>query len=216
MRRLPRLSRIPNIFKPILTAIKITLMVIGAATVVGIIILGIGIYILTRPSGIASEMDSVPVSEEAAESFDAKFSEFETLLDNAMSGESVSLSLTEEEVASKLDELIKDTDMPIEVKDTCVNFRDGAMWISGVVDAGVSVSSGIKVAIDIDEEGKPQLEIEDVDIGGGVPVPGSLEEQITNLIPTDDVLTEDIDELPVMLESVAMEDGGLTFTGTKT
>ncbi|MDY6833817.1 MAG: hypothetical protein SVY53_03335 [Chloroflexota bacterium] len=196
--------------------IKVSLMVIGAMTVLCVALLLVGFYMLTRPSGMMAEMEHVEVSQEAAESFDQKFEELEVELDEAEPGEEVSIALTQEEVTSKMDEMIDEAGLPMDIDNLVVNFKDDEIWVVGQVDTGLTdVSTGMKVDVVVNDQGEPVFQVGEVDIGGGVPVPSQVEEQIMQLVPTDDVLTEGMDDLPIEVESITMENGEIVFSGVK-
>ncbi len=195
-------------------AIRTFLMVVGAITVVIVIILGVGLYMLTQPSGLEGEMHEVVATPAAAQRFDQKIDNLEADLLLLAAGAPVSLALTEEEVTSKIAQELETADIPVEVEDIWVNFEDTKVMILGKVNVGITLSAGLELEMEV-ENGEPKIIISEVAIGRGFGIPEAAKEQIANAIPSAEALTKMLEDLPIKIKDIRIEDGKLIFSGIK-
>ena len=194
------------------------LIVIGAVSGIAFLFLGAGLYLATQPPRIEAQMTPIIPTAAHAERFDDELKTFEEKVQQTEADETISITITQEEATSKLDEVIKGRDLPVEVKSVVINFTEGKILVVGkvVVDMNLEVNVGIVVRIEIDSEGKPRIVIEEIDIGGGAVLPQGIADQLTSFIPNMDTVADYLRELPVELDEVVIEEGRLTVTGTIT
>ena len=200
--------------------IRTILVIIGAITVIIAIIIGVGFYLLTRPSALEKEMTPIELTPAeataAVKRFDTKIDTLEAQLEALKSGDPIPpLTLTQEEVTAKIADEIEKADIPVNVERIWVNFKDDKVLLLGTVNVGVDVSAGVVAGMEITEEGEPKVVLDKIDIGGGVPVPKAAKDQIAAAIPSEEALTEMIRELPIKITDIDIRDGKLTFKGFK-
>jgi len=196
--------------------IRALLVIVIALTAITIIAFGVEWYLLAQPTDINPNMIPVPSTTVDAERFDSKVAAFEGELDQAYFGEEISLILSHEEVTSKANELIKRTDLPVDVQSILVNFRDGKIWALAQVNVGVEVSVGIIATVNIDNYSRPELVVEQCRIGKGALLPPGSREQIMSAITNQQTLADYTESLSIRLRNVLIEDGQLVITGTTT
>ena len=170
--KIPGLGIVTKPLSIVWKMIQITLMIIGGITVILALVGAIFVWNLTRPTGIEAEMHPVEISEEHAESFDAKWDDF---IDSGGSGTPQTLVLTEEEVSSKLTELADehkdDYGVPLEVDNVSVNFEPGSVKMKVAVVGnfmGFPVHLAGKGEIEFRTENGVDMffyEIEQIDLG---------------------------------------------------
>jgi len=191
------------------SATKVSLMIIGAMTVVVCLVGGIlaGTFIcqLTNSTEIEGEMHEVDVSEEYAESFDEKWDDFT----NDEEEGAKTLCVTEEEVSSKLIEMVSEykdeIPVPMDIKDVSVNFEPGSTSAAigsdpNGIRARVAITAkafgltfhlaGKGIINIVERDGKQFLcyDIERIDFGHA---PGQLREMV------EDAIEEQSDEFEI-------------------
>jgi len=192
-------------FKPIQTFF----LFLGSVFALLLIIVGVGGYLVTGPAPIGAEAAPVPVSDEAAESFDQKVEDFEQEIAQAYPGEEVALVITEEEATSKLAELAAAEQLPLEMNRVKINFNEGMVCGFAIVDVGIEVQVALQAKIEA-EDGKPKITIESLNFGR-LPVPRTLVDQVMIAIMRQ--LGERWESVPVELHDITIEDGKLTIIG---
>jgi hypothetical protein len=204
--------------KPFLGLIKGCLMAVAAVVLVVLLLIGVSYYFLTRPPEIAKEMRDVPVTPEAAESFTAKLEAFDTRLQQLGAGETVTLTLTEAEVTSRISRLIEAAelpeDLPLEVKGGVqINFEDGrVLALARVGVYGLTVKIAVKARVEV-SEGRLQVEVEQIDFGRA-PLPGATQERIRDFIAARAGEVE-LSDIPLKLKSVRLEQGKMILTAAR-
>ena len=106
--------------------------------------------------------------------------------------------------------------LPVNVQSILVNFRDGKIWAIAQVNVGMEVSVGIIASINIDDEGSPELVVEQSRIGKGALLPPGSREQIMSAITNQQTLADYTESLSIRLRNVMIEDGQIVITGTTT
>jgi len=204
---------------PIFGFIKNLFAIIGFIAVIIVLVLGVCVWQLTKPPALEGSMHEVVYSQADAVAFDNAVMELEEwLLDpDIQPGESKTLTLSEAMVTAKIAEVIDSGDMPFEIKDIKVNFgEDGKIYVLGSVEAGLSLAAGLELTLSV-EDGTPKIVLDEISIGQGFGVPDMLKEQIADAIPSEEALTEMLNDLPFDITSLQTDatNGNLIFTGTK-
>jgi len=147
-----------KVFRTTLNIIKISLMIIGAMTVVACIAIGVLLWNFTRPTEIESRMHPVDITEEAVTSFDAKWDDFIEGIGDDESGE-IAVAVTEEEISSKLTQEIAnykdEIGVPMDVEKVVVNFEPGSIHIIAAIEGtmmGLPVHVAAEGIIELREE----------------------------------------------------------------
>ncbi|NWG35311.1 MAG: hypothetical protein HXY42_12805 [Chloroflexi bacterium] len=162
-----------------------------------------------------SDRPVIPVSNEAAESLKEEIKRaFEA---GASTGE-VTLNITEPQITSVLAlRLQTDPNMQQDKKplitDPQVYLRDGQMQIFGKTQQGIFTANiGIIVAVDVDENGKPQIEIVSADFGP-LPAPEGLNTAISAMI--QEAYTGAVGPVAtgLRIQSINIADGIMTLNG---
>lgn len=169
-----------------------------------IVILAIVAYVLlTRPSTLAQQLATVPVSTAAAQSFDRKIATLQAI------SAPTSVEISEQEATSKLVEtLASDPTLP-RIDNPQVTFRDGKVIVSGISrDAPVPITVVVVGRVEA-RDGKLVTTVERIDTGR-FPLPYALQQQITGLATNTRLLNE---SLPIAVNDVQVLDGRMLVTG---
>lgn len=162
-----------------------------------------------------SDRPTIPVSNEAAESLrEAIRRAFEV---GALSGQ-VTIHITEPQITSVLaqrlqtDQNLQQDENPL-ITDPQVYLRDGQMQIFGRTRQGIFAANiGIIVAVGVDENGKPKIEIVSADFGP-LPAPQGINNAISALI--QEAYTGSIGPVAsgLRIETISIANGIMTITG---
>jgi hypothetical protein len=193
--------------------VKGSLVITGIICLVSSILVGVILCFVIQTTTMEAKMIPVVPSEADAIHFDDKIECLGQAVSQAGPGTQVCLVITQAEATSKIVQILKEQDLSAKIKELYVNFREGKIFILAKVDVGMLVSLGVSGRIEIDEGFKPKVVIESVEIGGGATLPAGVREQVANMIPSKDALTEHIASLPVKLTEVTITNGQLTIRG---
>ncbi|HXF83957.1 MAG TPA: hypothetical protein VNK49_01070 [Anaerolineales bacterium] len=161
-----------------------------------------------------SDRPPIPVSTEAAESLKEEIQRaFEA---GAQSGE-VTITITESQITSvlalRLQRNQAGQEEPPLISEPQVYLRDGQMQIFGKTKQGIFTANiGIVVAVSVDENGKPKIEITSADFGP-FPVPETLKEIISAMI--DEAYTGSLGPVAtgLRIQTIVIADGLMTIKG---
>lgn len=169
-----------------------------------LILLGAGaLWFLSQSSSAARQITPVAVSSAAAASFDEKVATVQAAT------APVTVEITESEATSKLVATIAaDPTLP-RIENPQVSFRGGKVLVSGVSrDAPIPITIVVTGRIEA-RDGRLVTTVEQVD-SGRIPLPGTIQQQITDLASDTDRLNEG---LPIAVTEVRVLDGRLALTG---
>lgn len=192
--------------------LKIFGIVIGS--IIGlVIIIGAVVWVLmSRPSSIASHVTQVPSNAQAVQSFDTKWDNFNNTVAQASPGTQVTVTLTQEEVNSKINEELETVDLPagLTVSNMNVNLVGGKILLSADVKYSIfSGNAGMEATVQI-INGQPSISVTDVDMGA-LPIPQSLKDQLKGLIPEGGLIQ--VSDLGFNTQNVQIIDGQLVISG---
>ncbi|GAB4456067.1 MAG: hypothetical protein Kow0070_05490 [Anaerolineales bacterium] len=162
-----------------------------------------------------SDRPVIPVSNEAAESLKDEIRRaFEA---GAVSGE-VTIQITETQITSVLAQRLQsDANLQQDKKplitDPQVYLRDGQMQIFGKTQQGIFTANiGIIVAVGVDENGKPKIEIVSADFGP-LPAPEGLTAALSAMI--EEAYTGAVGPVAtgLRIQTITIADGIMTVTG---
>lgn len=162
-----------------------------------------------------SDRPTIPVSSEAAESLREEIRRaFEA---GALSGE-VIINVTEPQITSVLaqrlqtDQNLQQDEKPL-ITDPQVYLRDGQMQIFGKTQQGMFAANiGIVVAVGVDENGRPKIEIVSADFGP-LPAPAGINNAISAMI--QEAYTGAVGPVAtgLRIQTISIADGIMTITG---
>lgn len=192
--------------------IKGLVMAVGVLGILVIFALITGFYLYSLSPSILGRAVPVAVTADAAQSFDQKLESADSQIEAAVEAREkreVNLTVTEEEVNSKLVQMLAEGQLPL--KRVLVNFGDGYFLTYAVFDAPVmDAKTGAIGRIDI-VDGKPKVIIDEFNLGK-LPVPESTKtriEQLANLL-----VSSQIAGIPVDINSVEVTNHELIISGT--
>ena len=162
-----------------------------------------------------SDRQPIPVSTDAADSLKEEIKRaFEA---GAASGD-VTINITESQITSVLaqrlqtDQNLQQDSKPL-ITDPQVYLRDEQMQIFGKTQQGMFAANiGIIVAVGVDENGKPKIEIVSADFGP-LPAPKGLNTAISAMI--EEAYTGSVGPVAtgLRIQSISIADGVMTITG---
>ncbi len=211
------------LLKPIFNIIKWILMIIGLITVILAIIIGVAFWQLTKSPALEGEMHEVFYTSADAVAFDRAVDDLEDwLLDpTVLVGTSTTLEISEKMASAKIARAIEEADIPIDIEDVRINFAkdeegNEVIQLLGKVDVGIAtLTAGVELEIYADEYGNPKITLSEVAIGSGFGIPGQVKDLIADAIPSEEALTEMIEDLPIDITDIRIQAGQLIFEGTK-
>ena len=187
-------------------------MAIGIIAILAAVAVAIGYFLFTLTPWIQARMIPAALSLEAAKSFDQKLDGLRAEIKKATeTGEKkdITLTITENEVNSKLGEVLAEGKLPLNLSKPLINFRDGRFLVYGIVDApGVPAKIGAVGRIEI-ANGSPKIVIEDFNLGK-LPLSKGVSkraEDITNIM-----VKLQLADWPLELTKVSITDRQLTLS----
>ncbi|MDO8473674.1 MAG: hypothetical protein Q7T05_07655, partial [Dehalococcoidia bacterium] len=116
-------------------ALKIVGIVLGSLVILILIFVGVAYALLNSTPATASKVTPVVASPEEAKQLDMKVDNFETTVKQAKPGTPVQLTLTQEEINSKIAAELSTADLPdnVGVSNVIVNLVDGEILGSAKV-----------------------------------------------------------------------------------
>jgi hypothetical protein len=193
-------------------ALKITGIVIGSILVLVIIVVAIAWILLSRPSKIAAGVTSVPSNAQAAQSLDTKWSNFNNTIAQSTAGTPVTVTLTQEEVNSKVNAQMSTVTLPdgLTVSDVNVNLKDGQILLSADMKYSIfSGHAGMTATVQI-VDGQPTVVVTNVDMGS-LPIPQSVQDKLTGLISGANLFQEST--AAFITQNVQIADGEIIISG---
>jgi hypothetical protein len=194
-------------------AINTVLIIFG---VIGIIVLmaaftGFVLFSLDPP--IKTQLSSVPVSADALKSFDQKIVVFKQKIEAGIAAKDkreVVLTITSEEVNSKIVELVAQGDLPL--KETLINFDNDLCKVYTVFNnPGVSAKIGVVAQLMVN---KGNIKIVTVDFQvGRLPLQQSLIKNVGSILDVLVKMEGATDELQIDVTGISVSDGRLTIRG---
>ena len=193
-------------------ALKITGIVIGSILVLVLIVVAIAWILLSRPSKIAAGVTSVPSNAQAAQSLDTKWNNFDSTIAQSSAGTPVTVTLTQEEVNSKVNAELTTVALPdgLTVSNVNVNLKDSQILLSADLKYSVfSGRAGMTATVQI-VDGQPTVVVTAVDMGS-LPIPQSVKDQLTGLISGASLFQEST--AAFVTQSVQITDGEIIISG---
>ena len=189
------------------------LMAIGVIAILVFIFVMVGYGLFTSTPDMKEQIGEPVVSADAAASYAEKYTAFVTdIEDSAIEGvkKEVTVTFTNEEVSSKIIELMAEGTFPFE--DMRIALRQGECWLYFVTDTfGAKAKIGMILRPSI-QNGDVRVEMVDFHLGK-LPLPKSFDEDIENVVNVLVNMENPANDLPLELTSVAVGDGTFTLKG---
>lgn len=183
-------------------------LALGSIFALLLLIAGIGGWLITGPAPIYRGTP-VQVSDDAATRLDDKIAEFEQQIAQASEGDEVTLRITEEEATSKLDQMAKGGELPVEMNCIQIHFADSTVYgcarVGLVIDMHVAIQATIGV-----EDGKPDITIESLHLGR-LPIPKTLVDNVLTALERE--IEDRWEALPIGFEQIRIENGEMIIIG---
>jgi hypothetical protein len=194
-------------------AINTVLMVIG---VIGIIIIAavfMGFILFSLDPPIKSQLTPTPVSADAVKSFDQKIISFKQKIEAASAAKEkreVSLTVTSEEINSKVVELLAQGELPL--KEMKINFDDDLCKVYAVFNnPGINAKTGLAAQLVVN---KSNLKIAVVDFQlGRLPVPKSMVQGVGSILDVMFRMEGITDDLQIDITGITVSDERLIIKG---
>jgi uncharacterized protein YpmS len=167
-------------------ALKIFGIVIGSIVLL-VIIIGVVFWaLIRRPSKLASQVTPVTSSAQASQSFDTQWNDFQSTVAQDTKGTPVTVTLTQEEVDSKINNGLNTASLPagLSVSNLNVNLENGEILLAADVKYSIFTGTAAMEATVQAVNGQPTITVTKVDMGA-LPIPQSMKDQLKGLIPTD-------------------------------
>lgn len=182
----------------------LVVLVLGAAMALAAVY-----FFVTRPAPTRVAVTSVPVSSQAAASFDRKVSQIAAAPRNTP----VTVDLTDDELTSKFAQMVTQDREAIgaDIQNPQVSVHDGQVFAGGDAKSDslpVRVNI-VVVAVPTAQNGRLTLRVERVE-SGRFPLPRSITDQIVTTVQNDALIN---DNLPILVDRVEVLDGKLRLTG---
>jgi hypothetical protein len=175
-------------------------------------VVAIAWILLSRPSKIAAGVTSVPSNAQAAQSLDTKWSNFNNTIAQSTAGTPVTVTLTQEEVNSKVNAQMSTVTLPdgLTVSDVNVNLKDGQILLSADMKYSIfSGHAGMTATVQI-VDGQPTVVVTNVDMGS-LPIPQSVQDKLTGLISGANLFQEST--AAFITQNVQIADGEIIISG---
>lgn len=187
-------------------------MVVGSILVLAVLLIVVMYLLLRITPEVASQVTPVPTSSQAAQQFDSKVDTFESTAKKAAPGTPVSLTLTQEEINSKIAAGLSTADMPdnVKVEGVNVNLQDGQILASARINySGIEVNVGATASIEV-SNGQAYVVLEDLDMGK-MPLPQGVKDQLAGMIPNGGKIS--LSDVPLNIQGITVQDGQMVVLG---
>lgn len=194
-------------------AINTVLMVIGMVGIIIIAAVFMGFILFSLDPPIKSQLTPTPVSADAVKSFDQKIISFKQKIEAASAAKEkreVSLTVTSEEINSKVVELLAQGELPL--KEMKINFDDDLCKVYAVFNnPGINAKTGLAAQLVVN---KSNLKIAVVDFQlGRLPVPKSMVQGVGSILDVMFRMEGITDDLQIDITGITVSDERLIIKG---
>ena len=194
----------------LITTILMAIGVIGILVFIGLVT---GYFLYSLTPAIEDHMSLVPVTYDSVKSFDQKIDTFkEDIEASVAAGEKrkTTLTISEEEINSKMIELLAEEKLPL--KEILINFKEDFCWVYAVLDnPGVDAKIGIIAQIEIVND-DIKVTVADFHLGK-LPLPKSADDRVGNLLGIMAKMQGPTEDLPLELTGIEIGDGKFIIEG---
>ncbi len=181
-------------------------MVLGVIAIVAILGLVMSIVLFSLDPPIKNDLITVTVSAEALKSFEQKIGSFKKQAETAAEAKEkkqLTLSITNEEINSKIVEQLAEGELPL--KQMAINFNEDVCKIYAVFNnPGIKAKVGLITQLTV-QKNNIKLVVNDFQLGR-LPLTKSVVKQMGNIADILVRLEGFTEDLPVEITSIAVED----------
>lgn len=166
-------------------------------------------YLLTGPAPVTWSTTPEQWNWYEARNLDDSIEGIQQQINEASTGDRVTLILIEDEVNSRLNELATEERLPLRMRDIRVHFDEGVVKGSVMVDLVIDVQAAIEAKIGI-KDGKPDVTIEQFYLGR-LPIPKTLTSNVIAALMGH--ADKRLESLPVKLTRVVIGNEWMVIGG---
>ena len=197
--------------------LKTLAIVIGIVVAVLLVTAGVGYYLITRPSEVEQQAASMDISDETSQRAEDKINAFTEQLSTVPAGETVQLTLTDDEVTSSLLKELESNDMelPLDLQNPRILFVEDKILFSGdVAVSGFETNVAIEARAET-QDSQLKLTIDEIDLGK-LPLPEAVIDQLMGNFSEGEEILIDLNELdiPLDLQNIIIENGQIVIAGS--
>ena len=193
--------------------IQTIFLLLGSVFALLLLTAGIMGYLITGPAPTEAEAKPVLVSYEAAQRLDDRIEAVQREIDEAAArGQRIEVTfvITEEEATSKVIQLSDSGEVNMAIEYAQIHFIDGTAYCHGKADLVIEMNISLEARIEVDEDGKPDITIENLHIGR-LPIPGTAVDQIMRAVMSH--YEERLDSMRIDLEEITIGNGKMVIRG---
>lgn len=194
-------------------AINTLLIVVGVIGIIVLMAAFTGFILFSLDPPIKTQLSAVSVSADALKSFDQKVASFKQKIEASIAAKEkkeVVLTITSEEINSKIVELVAQGELPL--KETLINFDNDLCKVYTVFNnPGVNAKLGFVAQLMVNK-GNIKIVMVDFQVGR-LPLQQSFIKSIGNILDVLVRMEGSTEELQIDITGVTVADGRLTIKG---
>jgi hypothetical protein len=176
------------------------------------LISGIFFFLVTGPVSTDEwGVDRIEPTSELTAGLDGKIDELEDEIESAFSGDTLVLTITQEEATSKLDQMACRGDIAVRTERPQVYFSPGTICASARIHLGVQVETAVYLEVKA-KDGKADFTVRRLEFGR-LGIPKTLINNVMTAVEHE--LETSWDELAVTVEEIEVASGVMTVTMVK-
>lgn len=186
--------------------VNIILVAFGVIAILGLIFLIVGYALFSFQPDIKSQMRSSSVSADQVTGFNTKIENFKKAVQDASAVNQrkiITLSLTEDEINSKVVEMIAEETLPFS--ELSINFSDNVCWVYCGANIPVGYAKiGMKLTPNV-VKNDIKVTVEKFQVGK-LPLPGSFDKYAADMTNIFLKMQSPINELPLDINNLSISD----------
>ena len=194
--------------------ISTVLMAIGAIGIIVIAAMLMGLVLFSLDPPIKDQLVKTSVSSDAVKSFDQKVAAFKQKIESSIAAKEkneVMITVTSEEINSKMIELLAQGDLPF--KETLINFDNNLCKVYTLSNnPGINAKIGLIAQLMV-TKGDVKIVVVDFQLGK-LPLPQPIVKEVGNILDVLYKMQGITEDLHIDITSIAVSDGKLTLKAT--
>lgn len=189
--------------------LRTAFLALGSIFSLLLIVIGVIGYLITGPAPVPWSTAPQQWDWYEARSLDESIEGLKQQIDEASTGDTVTVVFIEEEVNSRLNELASEGQLPMRMRDIRVHFDEGVVRGSVMVDLVIDVQVALEARMEV-RDGRPDITIEYFYIGR-LPIPKTLTDNVIAALMGE--ADEKLESLPVKLKRIVIGNGWMIIGG---